>query len=307
MATIQWFINEISPSIDEISQVSTSWTTIRETIEWNLDFITSSKLTGSYIRRTKISPIDDLDIIFHLKGMWDTFCEWNSSNLNKCRLILKDESYNDHILKNYVTIENNKYYISPNKILNKIKATIKERYPQTTDIAKNWECITTYFPSYDLTIDCMPYTWVSQQDYILIPTSGNDLYWKKSNPEMDKEKINELDDENHFNWKLKWTIKIMKYWNIYKNHGITFRSYVLECLIYDILKNNTNLSDYITIFKKVIEWIYNKQYKVVIDIPWYDYLYFWMEDDQWETIKGYLSTLYSKLDSEDNFISYLKS
>lgn len=309
MATIQWFIGEISPSSDEITQISTSWNTIRETIEWKLDFVSSSKLTGSYIRKTKTSPIDDLDVIFHLKA-WNTNIEWKNSEQKECKIYMKDEFYNDHPLKNYVTLENNIYYISPTKILNQIKTVIKDRYPQTTDIAKRWECITTYFPSYDLTIDCMPYTWVSWESYILIPTSGNNLYWKKSNPDMDKEKINELDDENQFNWKLKWAIKIMKYWNKKKNTWVSFRSYVLECIIYHSLKwkSESYSASYTDILKIAIKYLYNKSHHNILDIPGYDHIYYKLTDEQRQRIKWLLETLWNKLTtSEDDFISYLKS
>lgn len=68
MTTIKSFIQDISPDQDEREQIAISGKTIRETIEWKLDIIRSSKLTGSYIRHTKISPIDDLDIIFRIKA-----------------------------------------------------------------------------------------------------------------------------------------------------------------------------------------------------------------------------------------------
>lgn len=310
MATIQWFINEISPSYNEISQIKISWGVIRDTIQWKLDFIDTSNLTGSYNRGTKISPIDDLDIIFHLKWMPDTYLEWQNSENTEWKIYIKNEKYENHPLKDYTSIENNKYYISPNRILNKIKATIKDRYPQTEDITKKWECITTYFSSYNLTIDCMPYTWVLNEDYILIPTSWNDLFWKKSNPNMDKEKIDELNNENNFNWKLKWVIKIMKYWNNHKNSWVTFRSYVLECIIYHSLKWQIQLynSSYTNILKKVIEDLYSKTYHNILDIPGYDYIYYDLNDEQWNKIKWLLGTLWNKLiKSEDEFISYLKS
>lgn len=309
MTTIQWFINEISPSSDEISQISTSWNTIRDAIQWKLDFISSSKLTGSYIRKTKISPIDDLDIIFHLKA-WNTLIEWKNTEKKECKIYIKPENYENHPLKNYISVESNKYYISPNKILNKIKTSIKDRYPQTEDIAKRWECITTYFSSYDITIDCMPYAWVSNENYILIPTSWNNLFWKKSNPDLDKEKIDGLNNKINFNWKLKWVIKIMKYWNNHKNTWVSFRSYVLECIIYHSLKWKTQLynSSYVDILKEVINNLYNKKYHNILDVPTYDYIYYNLDDSQWTKIKWLLEILLNKLTiSEDDFISYLKS
>ena len=183
-------------------------------------------------------------------------------------------------------------------------------YSTTSDTKRNWECVTAYLSSYDLTIDCMPYIWVSDENYILIPTSGNDLYWKKSNPDLDKEKIDELNNPEHFNWKLKGVIKVMKYWNKYKNTWVKFRSYVLECIIYYALKSQSWLytASYVDILKQVINSFYNKQYHNILDIPGYDYIYYDLSNEQWQKIKWLLETLWSKLkESEEDFISYLKS
>ena len=309
MTNIKSFIQDISPDQDEREQIATSGKTIRETIEWKLDIISSSKLTGSYIRHTKISPIDDLDIIFCIKA-GDTYIEWIDLKQKKWKIYIKDGSYDSHPLKDYAVYSNGKYYISPNKILNKIKSCIAETYSTTSDIKRNWECVTAYLSSYDLTIDCMPYIRVSDKNYILIPTSGNDLYWKKSNPDLDKEKIDELNNPEHFNWKLKGVIKVMKYWNKYKNTWVKFRSYVLECIIYYALKSQSWLytASYVDILKQVINYFYNKQYHNIPDIPGYDYIYYDLSNEQWEKIKWLLETLWSKLnESEEDFISYLKS
>lgn len=311
MATIQSFLSEIAPSSDEISQVKTSWGAIRDAIEWKLDCITSSKLTGSYIRWTKISPIDDLDIIFYMKWMGDTYLDWKNSDRKECKIYIKSDKYETHPLKNYVTIKDSKYYISPNKVLNQITAKIQEKYATTPNIKRNWECVTAYLSSYDLSIDCMPYTWVTDENYILIPTSWNDLYWKKSSPAIDEEKVNELNDVNHFNGKFKWVIRIMKYWNKHKNTWVKFRSYVLESWIYQILKNKPSLynSSYLELLKEVIKSIHNEPYhNITLDIPGYDYVLHPLSDDQWKKIQWILETSWNKLNlGENNFITYLKS
>ncbi len=309
MATIQWFINEISPSSDEITQISTSWNVIRNTIESNIDFISSSKITGSYIRGTKISPIDDLDLIFSLNCR-DSAYLWEDSTQKKAKIYIYEWSYDEHPLKNYTVYQDWWHYISPNKILNKIKTTIRDRYSQTTDISRRWECVTTYFSSYDLTVDCMPYLWVKDNDFIFIPTSWNDLYWKKSNPDQDKKSINELNDNEHFNWKLKWVIRIMKYWNMNKNSWVKFRSYVLECIIYHALKWKTQLYTwtYTEILKSLIRTLYNNTNHNILDISWYDYIYYNLSTEQWGRIQWLLHTIWNKINiSEDEFISYLKS
>ncbi len=309
MTTIKSFIQDISPDQDERDQIATSGKTIRETIQWKLDIISSSKLTGSYIRYTKISPIDDLDIIFHIKA-GNTYIKWYDFKQKEWKIYIKDDSYDTHPLKDYAVYSNGGYCISPNKILNKIKSCIAETYSTTPDIKRKWECVTAYLSSYDLTIDCMPYTWISDEDYIVIPTSGNDLYWKKSNPDLDKEKIDELNNHEHFDWKLKGVIKVMKYWNKHKNTWVKFRSYVLESIIYYALKDNPFLytESYIDILKQVIKHLYNKTSHKVLDIPGYDYIDYELTNEQWERIQWLLETLWSKLnESEEDFISYLKS
>lgn len=304
--SISSFITEISPSSDEISQVSTSWNKIRETLKSKLPFIYSSILTWSYIRGTKISPIDDLDIFLKINAS-NTWIEWKDNN--ECKIYIYDWYYNTHSLKNYTVFENWKYYISPNKILNEMKKKIEETYTTTSEIKRNWECVTTYLSSYDLTIDTVPYIWVSWQEFLLIPTSWNNLYWKKTNPKIDKEKIDELNNVNHFFTKIKWVIKIMKYWNLNINTWVKFRSYVLECLVYEALKDNKNYNlSYIDLLKIVIAHIYENKYFLVMDIPWYDYLNYSLTDQQFERIKTLLSTLWDKLnESEDAFITYIKS
>lgn len=307
MATIKSFIQDISPSQIEIEQISTSGKAIREAIEWKLDIVCSSKLTGSYIRHTKISPIDDLDVIFKINAA-NTSIEPYNIEEKEFKIYIKVWYYDTHPLKDYTTYNNYKYYISPNKILNQIKSCIAEKYSTTPDIKRNWECVTAYLSSYDLTIDCMPYVWVFGKNYILIPTSWNNLYWKKSNPDLDKQKIDELNDDEHFNWKLKGVIKVMKYWNKYKNTWVKFRSYILECIIYHALKWQSWLYNelYTNILKHVIKNIYNKTYHNILDMPGYDYIYYNLSDEQWKKIQWCLEDMQDSLSSEDDFISYLK-
>lgn len=310
MANIQSFINEISPTSTEITQISTSWAEIRKAIEGKLDFISSSMLTWSYIRNTKISPIDDLDIFFMVNA-WNTQIEWKGIlEFKECKIYIQDGFYNTHPLKDYTVFQNNKYYISPNKIMNQMKKKIEERYTTTSSIERNGECITTYLSSYNLTIDSVPYIWVTNEEYLLIPTSWNDLYRKKTNPVLDKTRIDNQNDSSHFNWKMKWVVKLMKYWNEKKNTGVSFRSYVIECIIYQALKDKTMLysSTYVGIIKTVISDLYSQTSLKVLDIPGYNYIEYSLTDEQRKKIKWLLETLWNKLqESEENFITYLKS
>ncbi len=296
------FINEISPK--NSSQISISWNKIRDTIKSKSSIINSSFLTWSYARSTKIDPIDDLDIFFNIK-----FSNTEIKNTDKWILILtKIWTYDSHQLKNYTVFDDKlkRYIISPIQLINHIWKIIKETYISTNEQNRNWECYTVYLSSYNLTIDCVPYAWVTEQDYNLIPKWWNNLYWKKTNPKKDQEIIQETD--NLYNWKLKWIIKVMKYWNKNKNTSKKIKSYILECLIYYAFQKKCNKNmNYVELLKNTIEYIYNniENYCNIIDLSWYDCMHYTVDKDR---VKLKLQDLYNKLSFwETKIIDYLKS
>ncbi len=305
MVSIKSFLEDITPNQSEILQASTSWTKIRDTIEKKLDYINHSQLTWSYKRHTKISPIDDIDIFFQLFAGNATLEHWYSND--KYRVYLDEGVYNIHILKDFTVYYNSKYYLSPNKILNSIKRAISESYTSTPDIGRNGECVTVYLSTYDMTIDCIPYMTVNDKEYYLIPTSWNDLYRKKTNPQLDENKINELNDSNNFNGKLKDIIKIMKYWNKYKNPTMKFKSYLIECIVYRALLFKSKNITYIEMLKFVIESLQFKMHRATLDIPSYEEIPYNLNDMQRDKIKRSLWEMLQKLNqSEDSLIAYLK-
>jgi len=287
------FINNITPN--NSSDVSISWNSIRNTITGKSNIISDSFLTGSYIRYTKIHPIDDLDIFFNIK-FWNT----NIKKTNNWIKIYISSNYDNHQLKDFSTYdyEDNRYYVSPVKLINHIWKLVKETYTTTNEQTRNWECYTVCLSSKNLTIDCVPYTWVTNEEYLLIPKWWNNLYWKKTNPKIDNIKINEINNSLNYNWKFKWVVKIIKYWNKYKNTGIKFKSYILESLIYYAFKEKCNRNMwYIILLKKVIEYIYNNVDNNcnIYDIPKYEYMYYNLELEQKRRIKNKLSDFYEKL------------
>lgn len=303
------FVSLISPGQTEIDQISTSGNTIRYRLENGMGFITESFLTGSYKRKTKFSPIDDLDIFFKLSG-GSTF--YKKLNDNDFVVYVKDSTARDsHVLRDYFTynVGKDRYELSPIKLLNAIKNKIQSSYSNTPDIARNGQCVTAYFSSYSLTIDSVPCLGIKDESFYLIPKWGIGLLWKKANPKIDEEKINLLNDTDHYNWKLKGAIKVLKYWNRHRNSGISFKSYTLEALIYHGLNIDPDYSlSYVEVLKKAIIYIYNNvdNHQNILDIPWYEYMYYSMDTNQKERLKSSLSTLWSKLINwDDTFTSYL--
>ncbi|EKD44780.1 MAG: hypothetical protein ACD_71C00007G0002 [uncultured bacterium (gcode 4)] len=308
---ISSFVADITPSQVEIDQISTSWNAIRDTIKNWMDIVWDSFLTWSYKRKTKVSPIDDLDIFFNISAgniVYEVLASWDFMLYAKSSI-----PYSEHSLREYLTYNSNKvrYELSPIKVLNAFKTRIKTAYPTTSGIVRNGQCITVYLSSYSLTIDCVPYMGVADEDFFLIPKWWVDLYWKKANPKIDEEKINKLNDVEHYNGKLKWVIKVLKYWNKYKNSGVSFKSYVLESLIYHALNKNTNYSlSYVEILKIALRFVYENVdvHRNIRDIPDYEYMYYDLDSIQKERLKSALSTLFDKLElSEDTFTTYLNS
>lgn len=290
---IKTFINDISPK--NTNQVSISWNKIRETIYKNSNIISNSFLTGSYIRHTKINPIDDLDIFFQINLSWLSLeCE-NS----KFKIL---SNWNNYL---YETEYNYKCYLSPIKIINHIWNIVKSRYSRTIEQSRNWECYTAFFASYNLTIDCVPSIQLKSGDY-LIPYWWNNLFWKKTNPRIDKVKIDKLDKV--YGWKLKDIIKILKYWNKKYNNS-RFKSYHLECLIYYWFQAKCNICmSYIEIIWKILEYIhFNIEYWNIRDLPSFNYMYFNVSDIQKSMILNSISNFYHTLQYwEEYVVSYLK-
>lgn len=293
---ITTFIDEISPK--NTSQISISWNEIRETIYKNSDIISDSFLTGSYIRHTKIHPIDDLDIFFEINLL--PWLELEECENNKFKILSIVNNYP------YESGSDNKKYLSPIKIINHIWNIVKTRYPNTREQWRNWECYTAFFSSYNLTIDCVPCVRLVSGDY-LIPYWWNNLYWKKTNPKIDEEKIDELN--KYYDKRLKGIIKIMKFWNKKYNNS-RFKSYHLECLIYYCFQEKGNISmSYIELIWKILEYIYSniKNYWNITDLPRFNYMYFYFADNQKKAILDLLSVFYGTLQYwEEYIVSYLK-
>ena len=299
---LKQFIQEISPNQSEISMISISWNEIRNTIENGSDIIFASFLTWSYSRHTKIHPIDDLDIFFSIDFSNTWYQECNQQYI----IYIEENSIKNHQLKDFIVDFEWKKCISPIRIINHIWNIVKKRYSTTEIKWRDWQCYTTFLSSKNLTIDCVPCCGVKLEDYFLIPKWWNNIYWHKTNPKIDEEKINKLN--NLYNNRLKWIIKIIKYWN--KKKKLNIRSYHLECLVYYAFydKCNTDMT-YLELLKYTIEYIYFniKDYWNIKNLPWYDYMYYDFSDRDKKNILYSIEQWYSYFTSEENVIAYFKN
>lgn len=179
--------------------VSTRQQNVREAVE--ADFtILDSFLTGSYRRSTMIAPLKDADI--------DIF-------------VVLDPSYYKKDGQAW--------------LLDKLKTTLKKKYPSTPKISRNGQAVTITFS--DFTVDVVP-AFNRQGGGYLIPDSANSC-WISTDPKKHVE-IWTTANKAH-EGDLIPLIKMIKGWN--KKHSSLLRSFHLETMVMTIL-NNVTITDY---------------------------------------------------------------
>ncbi len=220
MATINDLIkNNISLSQNEISNVSIARDNLLDYLKQKsklkeLPTDIETFLIGSYSRDTKISPLDDVDIMIVMGTVKKN--ENDNHSIINCDFNFNSDFYNDE------------EHISSKKVLELYKKTIKQKYPNS-DLVRNNEVVNLFLSSYNTGFDLIPAFYCPSLDYYLIPKGGLATNWKKSNPKKDKLILEALNTKH--NLLLKNTIRIIKYW--FKMKRIKkIRSYHFEAICY---------------------------------------------------------------------------
>lgn len=189
---------------------------------------------GSFARKTKIRPLDDIDFLIGLNG-GDLVI--HGSFWNDIQLKLKPES-TDSVLRGLCD-ENTQYWSSSDYKLNSQRVKNKlvsalQYVPQyeNSEIHARGEAVTLKLKSYPWTFDIVPAFFCSATQYgkayYLIPNgSGN---WKKTNPKLEQERVSRLNTK--FNNIVLNTIRLVKYWNR-RGQMPNISSYILETMVLD--------------------------------------------------------------------------
>lgn len=185
---------------------------------------------GSFSRRTKIRPIDDIDfiVVFNAEGTTYSTSIFDgkiSMNVPESATRLKGLTNDDATLNSV-------------KLLNKLKSSLKDvpQYDQA-DIKRNKEAITLKLKSYTWNFDIVPAFLTKPESdgrsYYLIPDGyGN---WKKTDPRVDAAKATRINQKR--DGKVLRYVRLIKYWHrrpIMPNIG----SYLLENLVLNYFDNN---------------------------------------------------------------------
>ncbi|RUL51919.1 SMODS domain-containing nucleotidyltransferase [Lysinibacillus antri] len=194
---------------------------------------------GSFARRTKIRPLDDIDFIIVFSANGSTY---NTYFNNEITISVPDTATNLRRLTN----EDNT--LNSVRLLNKLKSSL-QNVPQysAADIKRNQEAITLKLTSYEWNFDIVPAFITSpdssQRTYYLIP-DGNGK-WKKTDPRIDAKRATEINQKR--NGGVLRIIRLIKYWQ--KRPVVpSIRSYLLENLVLNYFDTNeVSISDQVTL------------------------------------------------------------
>ena len=213
--------------IDQIQSLSNNGNFLKLDSQYNIGF-------GSFARKTKIQPLDDIDLIIALNGEGLSLegTEWNNITIkvtHKCNnrgiVSLSDKVpyyWQEDILN-----------LNSNKVKNKLVSALQNisQY-EKSEIHARGEAVTLKLRSYPWSFDIVPAFYYAGDQYntpfYLIPNGYGK--WKKTNPKLEQARVSNLNKK--FNNIFLKVVRLIKYWN---RRGLmpTITSYVLETIVLD--------------------------------------------------------------------------
>lgn len=191
---------------------------------------------GSFSRRTKKRPLDDVDMFFCLMAQGATYNDYDPDNIT---LTLTDTSSR---LYQY-TKDDNKT-ISSIKILNKFKSSLANIYHyRSAEINRRQEVVLLNLINKEWSFDIVPCFLTVEQlgkNFYIIPNGSGD--WKKADPRIDKNRTITINQQNNGN--LLNVIRTVKFWNSRATMH-TMGSYLLENIILNYYQFRTDCSQFV--------------------------------------------------------------
>jgi len=213
---------------------------------------------GSFSRRTKKRPLDDIDIMICLNANGCTYKELpDKIEINTS----KDSTRFLEYVNEGTNVLNSRKLI--NAFISKLSKI--DQYKKS-EIKRNQEAATLNLTSYDWIFDIVPCFFTAEdankKTYYIIPDgSGN---WKKTDPRLDNERLVNVNSKHNGN--VLNVIRAVKYWNNRPTMP-TMPSYLLENMILEYYsERSTPASQYVDVeLVNIFNDIYTRVYKVVND------------------------------------------
>ncbi len=191
---------------------------------------------GSFARRTKIRPLNDIDLMFGLSAQGGTY------NTLSDRITLTSSGENSRLHRYRHT---NADTICSIRILNAFKSRLQDiaQYAQA-DIRRNQEAVTLKLTSKDWNFDIVP-CFITREDiygktYYLIP-DGNG-HWKFTDPRIDRDRVTSINVQKEGN--VLNIIRAVKYWQR-RSTMPSMSSYLLETLLLDYYAGRISCSKFV--------------------------------------------------------------
>ena len=177
---------------------------------------------GSFQRRTKIRPLDDIDVISCLHANGAQY-HWDGAEIH---IRVPDAATRLRALCNDGTDE-----LNSRKVVNKFVQRLST-IPQykRADLKRDGEAAVLALSSYEWSFDVVPAFFTTPEwngrNYFLIPNGQGT--WKKTDPRIDGNRVTRLDGAHDGN--LLPIVRLAKYWNKRPTMP-TVQSYILELIV----------------------------------------------------------------------------
>ena len=173
---------------------------------------------GSFARRTKLRPLDDIDMMICIASSDDRKYTYMGNGIYYMGANQTDKNNGLNI---YGTND-----LNSTKVINRFISKLSNLNDyRKAEMHKNHEAATLKLKSYDWNFDIVPCFYCKGDFYLIPDGNGN---WKKTDPRIDNQRITTINQEHKGN--LLALIRLVKYWNK-RRVTYTIGSYILECMI----------------------------------------------------------------------------
>jgi hypothetical protein len=213
---------------------------------------------GSFERKTKTNPLDDIDIMV---CMCADGCTYNE-DINNIKINVPENA------SRFINLCNDEnYLLNSRKVINLfVKELSNVGQYKKAEIKRNEEAAVLELNSYKWNFDIVPSFFTEAEangkNYYLIPDGqGN---WKKTDPRLDRERV--IIVNNKHDGHVLNVIRAIKYWNKRPTMP-TISSYLLENIILDYYESiETKASEFVDLeIFPLFNYISNKVYLNIKD------------------------------------------
>lgn len=192
---------------------------------------------GSFARKTKIRPLDDIDLMVCLSACGGHYTEITPNVLYTIKM--QDN------LDIYEELKDDQGNLNSRKLINRIiKGLTPLRDYKKAEIKRNQEAATLQLKSYEWNFDIVPCFYATDDFYLIPDGNGN---WKKTDPRIDTQRMEHVKSVVR-QWNtnandLQTFIRVMKYWKK-ENWSDCVGSYLFEQMVLNYAQTKGLKSDW---------------------------------------------------------------